>query len=275
MFRSGQDRSVSISESDMCRKFGRSQLDPTYSRAYLVVTGHMEIPLQPGNTLCFAYNGLFIYIFWPQALGSSGLEAYTHLSCGLLRLVLMWWCFAYRWADKGLTGEVCFASKQATLDLKMCVKCFGNLKHASNVHMNVCFKQVRSRCTGLYSPLTQGRWVSFLIVPFCLDVLIVLAWQERAHHVYFPLLQPDELYFEEGDILYISDTVCLWSLLVLLGSTNTSSCDCVDIHDLHDFLVIAGFVFRVTVTGGKGHAGEGLDLFPVITVRKASVRFSY
>lgn len=44
----------------------------------------------------------------------------------------------------------------------------------------------------------------------------------------------------------------------------------VDIHDFHDFLVIAGFVFRVTVTGGKGHAGEGLVLFPVITVRKAS-----
>uniref|UniRef100_A0A8C2L2E4 Osteoclast-stimulating factor 1 n=1 Tax=Cyprinus carpio TaxID=7962 RepID=A0A8C2L2E4_CYPCA len=29
---------------------------------------------------------------------------------------------------------------------------------------------------------------------------------QQAHRVYFPLFQPDELYFEEGDILYISDT---------------------------------------------------------------------
>jgi len=34
--------------------------------------------------------------------------------------------------------------------------------------------------------------------------------------------------------------------------------------------VTSGFIFRVTVTGGKGHAGEGLVSFPVITVRKAS-----
>lgn len=59
----------------------------------LVVTGQMEIPLQQGNALCWAYNGLFIYIFWPQGLGSSGSEAYTHF-CGMwfalheLRLVL-------------------------------------------------------------------------------------------------------------------------------------------------------------------------------------------
>lgn len=44
----------------------------------LVVTGRMEIPLQQGNALCWAYNGLFIYIFWPQGLGSSGSEAYTY-----------------------------------------------------------------------------------------------------------------------------------------------------------------------------------------------------
>lgn len=36
------------------------------------------------------------------------------------------------------------------------------------------------------------------------------------------------------------------------------------------FLVISGFIFRVTVTGGKGHVREGMVLFPVITVRKAS-----
>jgi len=46
----------------------------------------MEIPLQPGKALCWAYNGLFIYIFWPQGLGSSGSE--VSASCGYVCLVL-------------------------------------------------------------------------------------------------------------------------------------------------------------------------------------------
>ncbi len=129
-------------------------------------------------------------------------------------------------------------------------------------HSYLCFKQARSRCTGLYSPLTQGRWVSF----FSSVVLFALAGLNWAHHVYFPLFQPDELYFEEGDILYISDTVSLWSGLEALLVPPVIM-EMKSIIFMAVFVILNG-VFRVTVTGGREHAGEGLDLFPAITVRK-------
>lgn len=63
------EASVSISEADLGVWEG-----PLGSRSEGLLTcllGQMEIPLQPGNALCCAYNGLFIYIFRPKGLGSS------------------------------------------------------------------------------------------------------------------------------------------------------------------------------------------------------------
>lgn len=84
----------------------------------------------------------------------------------------------------------------------------------------------------------------------------------------FYFLQPDELYFEEGDILYISDTVSLVlpKISIFFASNRfLQVCLCLSFIQLW---VIYFLFLRVTLIGGRGRAGEGLVWFQVTMVRR-------